>query len=47
MPRHRGAYPEAFRKRMVALVKSGRTPEQLAKDFEPTAQAIRNWVTRG
>jgi transposase len=31
---------------MVELVKSGRTPEQLAKDFEPTAQTIRNWVAQ-
>ena len=31
---------------MVELVKGGRTPEQLSKDFEPTAQAIRNWVAQ-
>lgn len=29
---------------MVELVLSGRTPEELAREFEPTAQAIRNWV---
>jgi len=29
---------------MVELVRSGRTPAQLAKEFEPTAHAIRNWV---
>jgi transposase len=29
---------------MIELVRAGRTPEQLAKEFEPTAQAIRNWV---
>ncbi len=29
---------------MIELVRAGRTPESLAKDFEPTAQAIRNWV---
>ena len=29
---------------MVELVRSGRTPGELAKEFEPTAQAIRNWV---
>ena len=23
----------------------GRTPEELAKEFEPSAQAIRNWVS--
>ena len=30
----------------MELVKGGRTPEQLSKDFEPTAQAIRNWVAQ-
>ena len=29
---------------MVELVRSGRTPEELSKEFEPSAQAIRNWV---
>ena len=29
---------------MVDLVRAGRTPEELAREFEPTAQAIRNWV---
>jgi transposase len=31
---------------MVELVRSGRDPEQLAREFEPSAQAIRNWVTQ-
>jgi transposase len=25
-------------------VRSGRSPESLAEEFEPSAQAIRNWV---
>jgi transposase len=29
---------------MVALVRSGRTPEELSREFEPSAQAIWNWV---
>jgi transposase len=29
---------------MVDLVRAGRSPQQLAKQFEPSAQAIRNWV---
>jgi hypothetical protein len=28
---------------MVELVGAGRTPEELAREFEPTAQSIRNW----
>jgi transposase len=26
------------------MVRAGRTPESLGRQFEPTAQAIRNWV---
>jgi len=29
---------------MVELVRSGRTPEELAREFEPTAQSISTWV---
>jgi transposase len=29
---------------MVELVRVGRDPEDLAREFEPSAQAIRNWV---
>jgi hypothetical protein len=29
---------------MVELVHAGRSPEELAREFEPTAQSIRNWV---
>ena len=29
---------------MVELVKAGRTPEELSREFEPTAQTIHNWV---
>ena len=42
--RHRGPYPPEFRRRLVEMVRAGRTPESLAKDFEPTAQASRGWV---
>jgi transposase len=29
---------------MVELVRCGRTAGELAREFEPSAQAIRNWV---
>jgi len=29
---------------MIDLVRSGRNPDDLAKEFEPSAQTIRNWV---
>jgi transposase len=44
MHRFRAPYPLEFRQQMVELVRAGRTPEELAREFEPTAQAIRNWV---
>jgi transposase-like protein len=37
-------YAPEFRHQIVELVRSGRTPEELSREFEPTAHAIRNWV---
>jgi transposase len=31
---------------MVELVRAGRSPDQLAKEFEPTANTIRNWMAQ-
>ena len=44
MPRTRPPYPPEFRQQMVELVRAGRTPEELSREFEPTAQTIHNWV---
>jgi transposase len=44
MPKSRRPYPLEYRERMMELVRSGRSPESLAKEFEPTAQCIRNWI---
>src|ERR1700761_5307256 len=46
MAKTRLPYPPEFRRQMVALVHAGRSPEQLAAEFEPTAQSIRNWVAQ-
>ncbi|EEA01802.1 transposase IS3/IS911 family protein, partial [Burkholderia sp. H160] len=46
MGKHRNPYPPEFRTRIVELVKAGRTPEDLAHEFEPTAQTIYNWVAQ-
>jgi transposase len=37
-------YAPEFRRQMVELIRAGRDPESLAREFEPSAQAIRNWV---
>jgi transposase len=44
MPKSRPPYPAEFRRQMVELVRAGRTPEELSREFEPSAQAIWNWV---
>ena len=44
MPKTRAAYPLEFRGQMIELVRAGRSPEALGREFEPSAQAIRNWV---
>jgi transposase len=46
MPRHRRPYDPEFRAQLVELVRAGRTPDELAAEFEPTAQTIRNWVAQ-
>ncbi len=46
MPKSRPPYPPEFRRQMTELVRAGRNPEELAKEFEPTAQTIRNWVAQ-
>ena len=44
MPKSHRPYAPEFRRQMVDLVRSGRTPEALSREFEPTAQASWNWV---
>jgi transposase len=44
MPKSHPAYAPEFRRQMVELVRAGRDPADLAREFEPSAQAIRNWV---
>ena len=46
MPRTRRPYSAEFRHRLVELVRGGQSPEELARKFEPSANAIRNWVVQ-
>lgn len=46
MPRTRPPYSPEFRRQMVELVRAGRSPEDLAREFEPTAQSIGVWVAQ-
>jgi len=44
MGKSRPPYAPEFREQMIELVQAGRSPEELAKEFEPSAQTIRNWL---
>ena len=44
MPRSHPLYPSEYRRQILELVRAGRGPEELAREFEPTAQTIKNWL---
>ena len=44
MPKSPAPYPAEFQQQIIELVQMGRTQEELARKFEPTAQIIYNWV---
>jgi len=46
MPKTRVPYSPEFRRQMVDLARAGRDPDDLAHEFEPTAQSIRNWIVQ-
>ena len=44
MPRTRNPYPAEFREQIVALAQTGRSAEDLAREFEPCAATIHGWL---
>lgn len=46
MPIPKPPYPGEFRRQMVELVQAGRTPAQLAREFNCSAQSIATWVAQ-
>jgi len=46
MPKSRPPYPPEYWRKIVALVRPGRSPNGLAIEFECSAQTIRNWVAQ-
>jgi len=44
MPKSHAPYPLELRRKILELVRAGRNPEELAREFEPSSQAIRNWM---
>ena len=46
MGKTRPPYPKEFKDQIVALARAGRTPAQLAAEFEPTEPTIRDWIAQ-
>ena len=44
--RKQRVYPPEFRQQLIELVRAGRTPEALSREFEPSGPTIRNWVAQ-
>ena len=44
MPRTHAPYPAEYRRRMVELAGAGRSLKELAREFEPSVETIRQWV---
>ena len=44
MPKSHTPHPPGFGRQIVELVRVGRSQEELAKEFEPSSQAIHIWV---
>ncbi len=44
MPKTHPPYAPEYRRRIVELARAGRSIAELAREFEPTANAIRKWV---
>jgi transposase len=39
-------YAPEYRQRLVLMVRAGRCPEELAREFQTSSQSIRNWVAQ-
>lgn len=44
MSKVRPPYPVQFKQQMVELVRAGRTPAELSREFNVSAQSITNWI---
>ncbi len=46
MPKARLPYPAEFRQKIIELHRAGRSVNELAAQFEPSDQTIRNWIAQ-
>ena len=44
MPKTQAPYPAEYRRRMVEPVRAGRLLKELAREFEPSVESLRQWV---
>jgi transposase len=44
MPQTHPPYPREYRRRIIELARAGRSVNELAREFEPSASAIRYWL---
>ena len=44
MPRTRPPYSLEFRQQILELLRTGRIPIELAREFEPSGETIRQWI---
>lgn len=44
MPGNHPEYAPEFRRQLIELARAGRSPAELAREFEPTYETIRQWV---
>jgi len=44
MPRSQPAYAPEYRRRIVERARAGRSVSELAREFEPSVETIRQWV---
>jgi transposase len=47
MPRTHPPYAPEYRRRIIELGRAGRSIDELAREFEPSANCIRKWVKQG
>ncbi len=46
MGKSRRAYPAEFRRQLVELARTGRSAEDLAREFGPSRELIRLWIVQ-
>jgi transposase len=44
MPQSQPAYPAEYQRRIIELARAGRSVKEVAREFEPSANAIRYWL---